>query len=251
MEAGRIDDVRHLLDDWLADHPRDAVALANPKGGFYAQYVAVGAGNVSKIPGPLNADQAGAMPIDAITGLIGLDEALALKSGESILIFGASGGIGHLAVQLARRMGARVMAVASGEDGVEMVRKLGPEIVIDGHRDDLLSVARKFAPGGLDCVLLTAGGKQAEEALKALRRDGRAAYPHGVQPEPKVPDGIRLEVYDGMPSPGTIQKLNRMIEQAPFDVHVDRTFPLEKINEAHAALQKHFLGKLALRPTGG
>jgi NADPH2:quinone reductase len=63
-------------------------------------------------------EQAGAMPSDALTALQGLDDVLGLKQGESLMIFGASGGIGHLAVQLAKRMGARVLAIASGDDGV-------------------------------------------------------------------------------------------------------------------------------------
>ena len=228
-----------------------AIALANPKGGFYAEYVAVGASHVSKIPGGLNVDQAGAMPVDAITGLIGLEEALGLKSGESILIFGASGGIGHMAVQLAKRMGARVLAVASGIDGVALATEVGADMVIEGHKDDVLAAARKFAPQGLDCILLTAGGPGAQQSLEALRKGGRAAYPNGVEPQPKARDGIKMQSYDGMPKPGTIEKLNQMIEQAPFEVHVDRTFTLEQVNEAHKALQKHFLGKLALRPSGG
>ena len=86
----------------------------NPKGGFYAEYAAVKAADVSRIPDALTVQQAAAMPFDAMTALRGLDDTLALKPGESIIIFGASGGIGHLAVQLAKRMGARVFAVASG-----------------------------------------------------------------------------------------------------------------------------------------
>jgi len=91
-----------------------AVALANPKGGFYAEYAAVKAENVSHIPKKLPVDQAGAMACDALTALHGIDKVLALKRGESLMVFGAGGGIGHLAVQLAKRMGARVLAVASG-----------------------------------------------------------------------------------------------------------------------------------------
>ena len=64
------------------------------------------------------------MPVDAMTARrTRLDDTLQLKQGESVAIFGASGGIGHLAVQLARRMGARVLAAASGEDGVALVSK--------------------------------------------------------------------------------------------------------------------------------
>ena len=81
-----------------------ALALVNPKGGFYAEYAAVKAEYVSPIPKKLTVEQAGAMPSDALTALRGLDEVLRLKSGESLLVFGAGGGIGHLAVQLAKRM---------------------------------------------------------------------------------------------------------------------------------------------------
>ena len=73
------------------------------------------------------------------------------------MIFGASGGIGHLAVQLAKRMSARVFAVASGSDGVTLIKKLGADAVIDGHKDDIVAAARQFAPNGLDAALITAG----------------------------------------------------------------------------------------------
>src|SRR6202020_620454 len=118
---------------------------------------------------------AGVLAIDGVIALDGLDKALGLKAGESILILGASGGIGHLAVQLAKRMKARVLAVASGADGVEFVKGLGADQVIDGRREEILKAAHEFAPKGLDAVLLTAGGKAAEQAIAALRKGGRAA----------------------------------------------------------------------------
>ena len=92
-----------------------AAVLANPKGGFYAEFAAVKADNVSRVPEKLTTEQAGVMPSDALTALRGLDDMLGLKPGETLLIFGAGGGIGHLAVQLAKRMGARVLALASGD----------------------------------------------------------------------------------------------------------------------------------------
>ena len=69
----------------------------------------------------------------ACTALRGLDDTLRLERGESLLVFGASGGVGHTAVQLARRMGARVFAVASGADGVALVEQLGADAVVNGH----------------------------------------------------------------------------------------------------------------------
>ncbi|RPJ38270.1 MAG: NADP-dependent oxidoreductase, partial [Planctomycetaceae bacterium] len=174
-----------------------AMSLANPKGGFYAEYAAVKVDDTSLIPDNLTTEQAGAMPFDAITALRGLDDTLGLKPGESLLIFGASGGIGHLAVQLAKRMGARVFAVASGDDGVELARRLGADAVVDGHKDDIAAAAREFAPDGLDAALFTAGGEAANKALTALREGGGVAYPNGVEPEPQAPSGVTVQSYDG------------------------------------------------------
>jgi NADPH2:quinone reductase len=225
-----------------------AFTLLNSKGGSYAEYVAVKADNVALIPGTISTDEAGAMPVDAITALRGLDDTLRLKKGESLMIFGASGGIGHLAVQLAKRMGARVFAVASGGDGVALVKRLGADVVVDGHKDDVITTARQFAPAGFDCALITAGGDAAQEALAAVREGGRVAYPNGVEPEPQIRSGVSVQSYDGTPDPQAIEKLNRLIESGPFLVHIDRTFSLDEIAEAHRALESHHLGKLALRP---
>jgi NADPH2:quinone reductase len=176
-----------------------------------------------------------------------------LKPAESVMIFGASGGIGHLAVQLARRMGARVFAVASGSDGVALVKRLGADAVVDGHAVDIAAAAGQFAPNGIDAALITAGGPAADKALAAMRAGGRVAYPNGVEPGPKPPFGIAAKSYDGMPDPQAIEKLNRLIESSgppgsgPFEVHVARSFPLDQGAEAHRALDEHYLGKLVLQ----
>ena len=224
------------------------IALMNPKGGFYAQYIVLKETNLARIPvkAKLTIQQAGAMPVDAITALAGLDATLNLKANESILILGASGGIGHMAVQLAKRMGARVLAVASGEDGVAFVRRLGADKVVDGHKDDIQAAAREFAQKGLDAVLLTTGGAAAEKALSTLREGGRAAYPIGVQPIPKERPGIKIQSFNGEYNPPPFEKLNRPIEAGPFEVHVARTFTLDQAVEAQRALDDHYLGKLAL-----
>lgn len=224
-----------------------AAELGNPKGGFYGEYAVVKADNASSIPGALTMDQAAVLPSDGLTALRGLDEILALQPDESVMIFGASGGIGHLAVQLAKRMGARVFAVASGQDGVKFVKDLGADAAADGRSDNVLDVAREFAPEGIDAALVTAGGDAADRALVAIRPDGRVAYPNGVMPEPQPPAGVRIEAYDGEGGREAIDKLNRLIEEGRFEVHVDRIFPLEEAAAAQAALEEHHLGKIALK----
>lgn len=224
-----------------------AAELANPKGGFYAQYVAVNADNTSLIPAHLTIEQAAVLPTDALTALTGLEKVLGLKSGETLMVFGASGGVGHLALQLAKRLGAEVFAIASGSDGVEFVKNLGADSAVDGRSENVVSAARDFAPNGIDAVLVTAGGKRTDQALSAIRKGGRIAYPHGVMPEPAAPDGVNIEAYDGEFSAALINRLNELINSGPFEVHVDETFPLEEAGKAHDALAEHHLGKLALR----
>jgi NADPH:quinone reductase len=224
-----------------------ALELANPKGGFYAEYAAVTADHVSLIPGDLTMEQAAVLPTDALTALTGLEKVLRLKAGESLMIFGASGGIGHLAIQLAKRLGASVFAIASGGDGVALAKELGADAAVDGRGDDVLEAAKEFAPAGIDAALVTVGGDETDRALSAIHNDGRIAYPHGVMPEPKGPSGVSSEGYDGETNPALIERLNNLIAAGPFKVHVDRTFPLEEVAQAQQALNEHHLGKIALR----
>ncbi len=223
-----------------------AASMPLPKGGFYAEYAVVAAEHVSHIPDKLTIEQAGVMPWDALTALSGL-EVLDLKQAELLMIFGASGGIGHMAVQLAKRMGVRVLAVASGDDGVALAKRLGADAVVDGRKDDVVAAACEFEPGGLDAALVTAGGETADRALTAVRDGGRISCPHGVMPEPNVRTGVNLIRYNGDTSQTATTKLNRLIDSGPFEVHVARTFPFDQIAEAHLTLGTHFLGKLALR----
>ena len=224
-----------------------AAELANPKGGFYAQYAVVKADNVAIIPSGLTMEQAAVLGTDGLTALTGLDDVLGLEPEESVMILGASGGIGHLAVQLAKRLGARVFAVASGPDGVRFVKQLGADAAADGRGENVFQAAREFAPDGIDAALVTAGGEATDRALSAIRNGGRVAYPNGVMPEPKPPVGVSSEAYDGEGGREAIDELNRLIEAGPFEVYVDSVFPLEQAAAAQAALAEHHLGKFALK----
>jgi NADPH:quinone reductase-like Zn-dependent oxidoreductase len=223
-----------------------APAFLNFKGGFYAEYTAVDAGMVSLIPDRLTPLQASVISGVGMTALRGLEDVLELKPGEAIIILGASGGIGHVAAQMARHIGARVLAVASGEDGAGLLTQMGFENVIDGRQDPIAEAARAFASDGVDAALLTAGGLAAEQVIQALRPDGRAAYPFGVNPEPQTQSGVNISGYNGEPDPEIVQRLAVFLESGAVTPHVSRTFALEQVAEAHQHLSQHYLGKLAL-----
>ncbi|MET8094610.1 NADP-dependent oxidoreductase [Micromonospora sp. NPDC005220] len=222
-------------------------ATTRPKGGLYAEYASVKAKYAAKVPDGVPAEHAGAMPTDALTALAGLDT-VSLSAGDWLLIFGASGGQGHLAVQLAKRQGLNVVAVASGADGVALVTRLGADVSLDGHGDmtDALARIRDAAPGGVNAILAMAGGATLDRLTEALADGGVVAFAHGVRPEPQERPGVVVRPYDGESSPRQLQRLNELIEAGPFVVHVAETFPLGKVRDAHQRLQTSYAGKLLL-----
>lgn len=225
-----------------------AYAFMNPKGGFYAEYAAVKAAHAAKIPANLSSEEAGALAVDGLVALEGLMDHLQIRKGERVLIIGASGGAGHLAVQLARRMGAEVFAVASGRDGVNLVKKLGAEGCAEGHARNAVDKACDFAPDGFDAALVLAGGREINALLKkALRKDSRIAYPEGVEPEPKGPRGVEPIAFNGVPDPKAFERLNKLIEKGPFHVELSKVYPLKQAARAHQKIEGHHIGKLALR----
>lgn len=245
--SGRIAAVGAGVDRFREGDIVYALASQNTKRGFYAEYVVIDADTVSLVPDGMPLDQAGAMPAAALTALQGLDDTLHITRGEALLIFGASGDLGHLAVQLAKRMGARVLAVASGDDGVAMVRELGADIVIDGKTADLAASARDFAPAGLDAVLGLVGGPGLDAAIAALRKDGRIAFPLGVTPEPEPREGLDRRFYTMTPDASALVKLNEVIASGPFSVRIAQAFPLDQAMAAQQALGKRRVGKLILQ----
>lgn len=227
-----------------------APGFLNPKGGFYAEYVAVKSQYVSRIPDGLTKQEAAVISGVGITALRGLEYVLKLQQAESIMIFGASGGVGHMAVQLAKSLGARVFAIASGQDGVAMVKKLGCDVVVNGKEGDITSMAMEFAPDGFDAALFTAAGEAANHAIGCMRTSGRVAFPHGIRPDLQIPSGIRVEGYNGKPDPEIIGRLHRYIIQDKLTVHISHTFALEDASKAHATLNSHYLGKISLQVKG-
>lgn len=221
----------------------------NPHGGFYAEYVAVPARLVGHVPASLSLRDAGAIATTGLTAIQGIDDALHLKSGETLIIHGASGGVGSLALQFAKLRGVKVLATASGADGLDFVRKLGADAVVDGRHGDIVAAARAFAPGGVDAVLAFAGGDSLERCIDTLRPGGRVAWPYGVSPEPKarVETGIMIR-YNAVSGPAEFERLNAAIVAAKVKVPIAAEYQLAQAASAQERVEKgHILGKVVLR----
>lgn len=219
----------------------------NLRGGFYAEYAAVPAERVGRVPKGLTLQQAGAIGTTGLTAIQGIDDALHIRAGETLIIHGAAGGVGTLAVQFAKWRGARILATISADDEAADVRRLGADVIVNGRKDDIAAAARAFAPSGVDAVLALAGGDTLERSIDALRSGGRAAYPNGVNP-PKPRNGLNISHYDAIAGAKEFERLNAAIEGSHLQVPVAAVYPLEAAAQAQRRVEAgHVLGKVVLQ----
>jgi NADPH:quinone reductase len=224
-----------------------AYEFGNRQGGFYAEFAAANAAHVSRVPKGLDLRDAGAVATTGLTALQGID-ALALRPGHTVLIFGASGAVGTMAVQFAVQRGAHVIATASGAAPARLVRKLGAHRVIDARRTESTDRLSTFAPDGLDCVLALAGGKELERCLDFMRPKGRVVYPNGIEPVPGERRTFRVRAFDAIANPREFDKLNRHLGNGRIRVPIAASYPLGKAAQAHRRLDReHVLGRMVLQ----
>jgi len=247
--AGTIAAVGESVERFAVGDRVYAQAFMNDKGGCYAQYVVVSEQTVAPMPDRLDMLMAGGLPIAGATALRNL-EALGTIEGTRLMLWGASGGVGHVALQLAKRMGAHVFAIASGADGVELAKQLGADEAMDGRSDDIVQRARAFAPDGFDTALVLVGGDTVQSTLSLVRQGGIIAFPNGVMPEPKAPDGVELNKANGFADPMLFDQLNQLVSIGEFQVRIAQTFALEEAAQAQDAMKQHYLGKIVLRVSG-
>lgn len=226
-----------------------AYSYDNPKGGFYAEYVAVDMDHVGAKPAHLTMLEAAAACVTGLTALQGIVDHLEVTQGQTVMIFGASGAVGTLAVQFAARYRrARVIAIASGSDAEVLLLKLGAETVIDGRRRDALDRISAVAPEGLDAILALAGGPVFDASIELVKRSGRVAYPNGVEPEPRKRRHVQSIAYDAEVTATTLARLARAADATALVVPVAETFALAQAAKAHACVERgHVVGRIALK----
>lgn len=220
----------------------------NPKGGFYAEFTAVNADHVGFAPARLDMLHAGAAAVTGLTAFQGIHEHLKVTAGETVLVFGASGAVGTLAVQFARRLNAHVIGAVRGSDAAELVLKLGAEQVVDLREKDFIDKLHAAAPNGIDAVLACAGGETLERCLDLVRQDGRVAYPNGIEPEPNRRPGIHFKSYDAKGGASHFEQLKQTVDDGGLEVPIAAIAPLEKAEYAHELLERgHVLGRIVLQ----
>lgn len=209
----------------------------------YAELAAVPANEITLKPKGADHVQAGALPLAGLTAWQGLVRHGALKSGQRVLIHAAAGGVGHLAVQIAKARGAYVIATAS-PNKLDFVRKLGADEVIDYTKGDFTTQINN-----IDLVLEPMGGEHADRSLKIIRNGGVLVSLLNLSDATRAlasARDIRVERMSVVPDREGLVELARLIDAGKLVVHVAKSFPLEQAGAAHAFLATKPIGKVAL-----
>ena len=246
--AGIVAEVGANVKDFHTGDRVWAYEFINPKGGFYAEFVAVNAEHVGLIPKRLDLLHAGAATVTGLTAIQGVEVHLKVRAVDTVLIFGASGAVGSLAVQFAKSYDAKVIGTARSTEAKKLVRELGAAKVIDPTENDAVEQVRAFAPNGIDAVLALAGGDSLQRLLKLVRAGGRIAHPNGVEPEPVSPPHVNRIPYDAEANRREFERLDHAVDAARLRVPIAAVRPLEEADKAHERLEKgHILGRIVLQ----
>lgn len=217
--------------------------------GFYAQYVVTRADEIAHIPKGIALTEAGVLAVSGLSALQGIDDMLHLKAGDTLIIHGASGAVGTLAVQFAKQRRVKVLATVTDDAGAELVTSLGADAVVNGKTGDIVAAAKRFAPDGVDAVLGLAGGDALERCIDGLRHDrrGRVAYLYGIAPVPQPRLGIEMTLYSYIPGRREFARLNTAVESTYLRIPIAAQYPLSGAAAAHQRLMAgHLLGKIVL-----
>lgn len=230
-------------------------------GGGYAEYAKVDARHALPTPKGLDATAAAGLPETVFTVFANVFEAGALKAGETLLLHGATSGIGVTAIQMAKAAGAKVVATSRGAAKTEQAKSLGVDLSLDTTQQDFVQAVKAF--GGADVVLDMVGGPLFGKDLEAMNPLGRHVQ-IATQAGAKVEADLRLIMVKRLVVTGSTLRSRSAdekarlarevearvwpwIEEGKVRPIVDSVFPLDRAAEAHAKLDEggHF-GKVVL-----
>ena len=230
----------------------------------YAEYAVAPEMQCLPVPDGVSLVDAGGLPETYCTVWTNLFERGRLVAGETVLVQGGTSGIGVAAIQLAKALGARVLATAGSDEKCEVCRRLGADLAINYRREDFGAVARSFC-GGVDVILDIVGGDYIAREVDLLKREGRlvfVALAAGGRAEIdfyKVLIGHLTITGSTLRSRSIVEKgrICAELERAVWPLFgpnrlsamIDRTFPLEAVADAHRLMESsQHIGKILLAP---
>lgn len=220
--------------------------LAVTRRGAYAEFTAVSADALAPAPTNLDLARAGAVPLVAFTAWQALAVLARVRPGDRVLIHAAAGGVGHVAVQLAKEFGAHVIGTARAANH-DFLRGLGADELIDHTATDF-----RTAVTPVDAVLDLVGGAYGPRSLEVLRPGGLligASIDPGTDERQAATRGLHYVWVTAEPSGEVLEQITERIEAGRLRVAVQHTYPLAEAAAAHQAIEsKRTTGKIVLVP---
>lgn len=210
--------------------------------GAFADYAATKASQLARMPSNLSFEEAASLPLVGVSALQALGEHLNLQAGQKIFIHGGAGGIGSVALQVAKHIGAHVTTTAKAEDEA-YVRELGAHEVIDYTTTDFVEVLHDY-----DAVFDTVGRDDFAKTLHVLKPGG-VAVSMIAQPDEALSSelGVTALMQGTGVTTERLMKLAQLIESAAVKPQVARTYPLDAVSEAFSERETgHSRGKIVL-----
>jgi NADPH2:quinone reductase len=239
--------------------------LATCPAGALARQIMLPADRVCPIPDSMGHEEAAGFPIAYGTSHLALTHTARLRPGETLFVTGAAGGVGLTAVEIGKRLGARVIASARGADRLAVAQQAGADVLIDSEAPDLKAALR--AEGGVDVVYDAVGGPAFDAALRACKPEGRLlAIGFASGEVPQIPANLLLVKnltvsgfwYGGMEAhaPGLVAasmaELLRWRAEGLIHPHVSHVLPFEAVPEGLALLRgRKATGKVVIRVGAG
>ncbi len=231
-------------------------ALRKPVRGGYAQYVALPEDVFARIPGALAFEAACCLGPAAGVALNAVRDVAKVALGETVLVTGASGGVGHAAVQLAKAAGARVLAATRDGRKAELLRALGADEVVAAGGDSLAAEVRRLTGGeGVDVVIDNIGSRVFNACFDALARHGRYAmvgqlFREDVALNPARVFFKRAQLLGvGSVSRAQLEDVIRLAAEGRFKTHVACVLPLDEVSQAHRLVEQgQVFGRVVLNP---
>lgn len=224
--------------------------------GYCCEYVAIPARYALPLPDGVDPVRVAAAPLVFLTAWGMLVARAKLASGESCLVLGGASGVGSAAIQIARGIGARVIATAGSASKMELARSLGADDVVDHSKPDWAQAARKLSGGrGFDVVVEHVGPATWDASMRALARNGRLVTCGGttgpvVQIQlPHLFIKNQSVLGSTMGPRSAFPNILGRIARGDYQPVVDRVMPLSKVREAHELLESRAVhGKIVLTP---
>jgi len=252
LQCGECDLCRRGDDGFCPD---TRVVGGNHPGG-YAERCVVPASHVYRIPDGVDDAEAATVPTVYSTAWHALVVTGRLRVGETVMIHAAGSGVSTAAIQLARRMGARVVATAGSERKLDVARKLGADVVANNRTDDVASVARAATDGrGVDMVFDHVGPALFQSSLFGLRPRGRMVFcgtTTGTEATFDLPYAYHFGIQLLGADPYSYAEFAEMLDyywRGDFEPIIDSEYPLDEVREAQRRLEDgDVVGKVVLRP---